>query len=324
MKKVLALVLMAILLVGATAYAEEGEKTIGIIIGVPEVPFFGVVENSIKERCDANGWNYLIGYGTNEKILESGRMFIAQEVDAIVNFGVTTNTGETLVEEATAVGIPVIDVDVACGGYYFGANNEQAGAVLGEALADYIEQIENYEDLTMKAVMFWGGREGEDVRKRMTGVIKGLNERGITNISEDNNYENDTVIWQNVTDESQTKDYAKNQLSALEGDTDLIILVGISDYYGPYMTAAVDECGLDNSRVLIVTHNESETFAENLKDEDTPWIASTAYLPQEYGNYIEGMLKTLFAGEELAEKTLMSHVALTRENINDYYPGTIE
>lgn len=323
MKKLLALVLMAAMLLTSFAAFAEEEKTVGVIIGVPEVPFFAQVEKGIKEQCEANGWKCLLGYGTNEKVLESGRMFIAQEVDAIVNFGVTTNTGATLIEEAGAVGIPVIDVDVDCGGYYFGANNEQAGAVLGEVLADHLESVEGIAEKSMKAVCFWGGREGEDVRKRLTGVIKGLNERGITNISEENNYENDTVVWQIVVDESQTKDYTKNQLSALADTTDLIVLIGVSDFYGPYMTAAIEECGLDKSRVLVVTHNESETFADNLKDENTPWIASTAYLPQEYGTYIAGMLKTLFEGGDLARQTLMSHVALTRENINVYYPGTI-
>lgn len=325
MKRLLSVVLMAMLCIAClscAAMAEE-KKLIGFINGVPETPFFSVVEKGLKECCEERGWDLMIGYGVNEKVLEHGRMFITQGVDAIVNFGVTTDTGVTLVEEAADAKIPVIDVDVDCGGYYFGANNEQAGAVLGDALARYIKGIEGYEDMSMKAVMFWTGREGDDVRKRLTGIVKGLNEQGITNISEDNNYENDTIVWQIIADESQTKEYTKNQLSALADSTDLIILMGISDYYGPFMCAAIDECGLDSSRVLVVTHNESETVAENLKDENSPWIASTAYLPQEYGSYITGMLEKLFNGEELAQRTLMEHVAITRENVNDFYPGTI-
>ncbi len=308
-------------IVGALA---EEKRTIGIIIGAPEAPFFKIVEDGIIEQCELNGWDHMVGYGKNEKVLEHGRLFISQEVDAIVNFGVTTNTGVTLVEEAAAAGIPVVDVDVDCGGYYFGANNEMAGAVLGEALSDYIEGIDGYADKTMKAVMFWNGNEGELVRKRLTGVVKGLNERGITNISEENNYENDTIVWQIVSDDSQLKELAKNQISALADNTDLIILVTISDFMAPGAVAAIGECGLDKSRVLVVSHNESETFAENLKDPETPWIASTAYLPQEYGNYIVNkILLPLFAGEEVERMTLMEHVAITVDNINDFYPGTI-
>lgn len=324
--KLLTLLLVFVLIFSTCSIvmAEEA-RTIGVIIGAPEAPFFKIVEDGIAAACQELGWETMVTYGKNEKVMEHGRLFISQEVDAIINFGVTTNTGEQLVEEATAAGIPVVDVDVDCGGYFFGANNELAGAVLGDALADYLEEnVPNHADLSMKAVMFWSGNEGEVVRMRLTGVVKGLNERGITNISMDNNYENDTIVWQNVVDDSQVKDYSKNQISALEDSTDLIILVMVSDFYGPGAIAAINECGLDKNRVLIVSHNESDTFAENLKDPATPWIASTAYLPQEYGNCIvNDILIKLFAGEEVGHFTLMDHVAITVDNVNDYYPGTV-
>lgn len=327
MKSRLVALLLAIAIicsVGVFGAMAEEKRTIGFISGAPEAPFFKQVEDGLKEQCDLNGWDMLVGYGKNEKVLEHGRLFISQEVDAIVNFGVTTNTGITLVEEAAQAGIPVVDVDVDCGGYYFGANNVKAGAVLGDALADYLEGVEGYQDMSMKAVMFWSGNEGELVRNRLTGVVKGLNERGITNISEENNYENDTIVWQNVVDDSQVKELSKNQISALADNTDLIILVNISDFYGPSSVAAINECGLNKDRVLVVSHNESDTFAENLKDPETPWIASTAYLPQEYGNYIVNkILIPLFNGEEVERMTLMDHVAITTENINDFYPGTV-
>lgn len=305
--------------------AAEEEVTVGLIVGVPELEFFNKVETGVKTVCENNGWDCLVGYGTGDKVLEHGRTFISQEVDVIVNFGVTTGTGDTLVTEAAAADIPVIDVDVACGGYYLGANNELAGSVLGDALSAYmLENIPDYADKSMKAVMFWGGREGDDVRLRLTGVIKGLNEAGIAAISEENNYENDTIVWQNVDDDTKVKEYAKNQLVALEDSTDIIILIGVADSYGPSFLAAVAESGLDSSRVLCVTHNESEVFANNLKEENTPWIASTAYLPDKYGEYIEGMIQKLLSGEELEEKTLLDHVAITVDNVNDFFPGTIE
>lgn len=308
-----------------TPSKKSDEKvTVGLIIGVPEIEFFNKVETGVKDACERNGWDCLVGYGTGDKVLEHGRTFISQEVDVIVNFGVTTGTGDTLVTEAAAANIPVIDVDVACGGYFFGANNEQAGAVLGDALSAYIkENVPDYENKTMKAVMFWGGREGDDVRLRLTGAIKGLNENGITAISEENNYINDTIVWQNVDDDTKVKEYAKNQLAALEDSTDIIIFVGVASSYGPSYVSAIAETGLDKSRVLCVTHNEDEVFANNLKDENTPWIASTAYLPDKYGEYIEGMIKKLVNGEELGEKTLLEHVAITRDNVNEFFPGTI-
>jgi len=313
---------LALSLVGGALAAE---KTIGFISGAPHAPFFKMVEDGLRRECEANGWELLVGYGANEKVLENGRLFIAQGVDAIVNFGVTTNTGETLLEEATAANIPVVDVDVDCGGYYFGANNEMAGAVLGEALADYLKDVPDLADKKMKAVLFWNGNEGEAVRKRLTGVIKGLNERGITNLSADNNYENDTIVWQNVQDDSTVKELAKNQISALAEESDLLLLVMVGDFMGTGAVAAISETGLDKRRVLVVSHNESQAFADNLKDENTPWIASTAYRPEAYGDYIVNrILLPLFNGEEVERLTLMEHVAITRDNINDFFPGTIE
>lgn len=200
--KLLTLLLVFVLIFSTCSIvmAEEA-RTIGVIIGAPEAPFFKIVEDGIAAACQELGWETMVTYGKNEKVMEHGRLFISQEVDAIINFGVTTNTGEQLVEEATAAGIPVVDVDVDCGGYFFGANNELAGAVLGDALADYLEEnVPNHADLSMKAVMFWSGNEGEVVRMRLTGVVKGLNERGITNISMDNNYENDTIGFVNKQD----------------------------------------------------------------------------------------------------------------------------
>lgn len=293
----------------------EEAKLIGIEIGVPELPFFAEVEGGIKDACEERGWEYLAMYGTGDKVLEAGRTFMAQDVDAIVNFGVTLEAGTTLYEEATEKDIPVIDIDVKCGGYYFGANNQQAGQVAGEALGKIMND-RGMLDKDMKMVMFWGGQEGPDTRLRLTGIADGVINAG-GGLSADNNYENDTILWQNVDDESKVKEYAKNQISALKDSTDIIIFSGVAEAYGPAFVAAAEETNMTD-RVFIATHNESAVFLKNLEDPDTPWVVSTAYMPDQYGKYIGEMLDTIFAGEELGEETLMEHVAITAENKDDF------
>ncbi len=327
MKRFVSLLLVLVLCIacfpGCAAKAPEKEeaaktdekKTIGVIIGNPAVPFFQEVESGITSECKKRGWDSIVMYGLYDKVLEAGRTFIAQDVDAIVDFGTCEAPGKALYDEAKAAGIPKIDVDVPTGGYYFGANNPMAGEVAGKALAEIIKE-RGLEKKKMKAVLFHGSDEGPVVAQRLQGVIDALIEAGLP-FSADNNYTNDTVIHQIVDEEGLVKGFAKNQISTLGDQCDLIIFVSVSDVYGPAMVAAVEETDMKD-RVLIATHNESKAFLDNLKDPDTPWVVSTAYQPYKYGEYITKMCDTLFAGGELPAETLMDHVAITAKNMDEF------
>jgi ABC-type sugar transport system substrate-binding protein len=71
---------------------------------------------------------------------------LLQGADLIVDFNVNAEIGGSLVDYCGERGVPVIGIDVKYvgvdgeEGWFFGANNQQAGEVAGEGLAKAIKE----------------------------------------------------------------------------------------------------------------------------------------------------------------------------------------
>ena len=86
--------------------------TIGMNFGYPDSEFFQMVELGLKKAFDAKGWDYIVTYGNNEKITENTTTLLAQEVDAIVDFGCNAEIGSAMVKMAEEKSVPVICIEM--------------------------------------------------------------------------------------------------------------------------------------------------------------------------------------------------------------------
>ncbi len=294
----------------AKAPAEEAKKVIGINIGNPQYETFQIVERSLTDACKAHGWDYIVTYGTNEQIIENYKVLLAQNVDAIACFGVNADTGSAATELAAAEGVPVVSIDVQYNGaYYFGANNQRAGEVTGEALAEHIKSKFNGE--VDMIVHFYTESNGPEVLKRNTGAQDAIEAAlGRT-------FTDDELFWFDVQDDTLAKQNAIDFLSA-HPDMDNLVFITCSDAWGPSIESAIEMMDRVDD-VLMGTQNESNYTIDNfLLPEENSWVCSSAYYFDRYGDYVMNIIEDLFNGKEVPELSFMDHEAITRENAAEF------
>ena len=294
---------------------EESEKdgfTIGMNFGYPDSEFFQMVELGLKKAFDAKGWDYIVTYGNNEKITENATTLLAQEVDAIVDFGCNAEIGSAMVKMAESKGVPVICIDVMYeGAYFFGADNVQAGEKLGDEMVKWIN--ENWDGQLDSIFVTYGSSDSEAVMNRTEKPVEKLKEAfGLTD---------DDVFWYDcaITQQEGIRQAVGDYLSAHSDQTHI---AHISNTEANATTAlAAADTSRRGADMCHGTHSESgwtfEHFATTDAAADT-YVGCVAYDPANYGGYVAEMLQTIFDGGELAEETLMKHEVITRENYETY------
>lgn len=280
---------------------------IGLNIGYPDSEFFQMVEYGIKKAFDELGWTYMVTYGTNEKITENAATLIAQGVNALVDFGCNDAMGSAAVQLADAAGIPVICIDVQYNGaYFFGANNGQAGTVLGETMADWITK--HWDGQLDGIFVIYGSTDGDEVNKR-TGNAAAAIEKAL-GYGADIEFKYDCAITQGDGAKQALLDY----LSA-HPDYKHVACVSVTEIYMPMLMGSVETVGRADN-VCYGTHSETSwTFDHFATTDNTDtFVGTVAYDPAGYGNYIVKMLQEKFNGGTLPEKTQMEHYVITRDN----------
>ena len=122
----------------------DDEIIIGFNNGSVTVDFLRMVGESIEEVCAREGIKLVVTESNFdvEQILPNVDNLLAQGADIIIDFNVNAEVGGNLVDYCGEKGVPVIGIDVvypAPSGdvsWFFGANNQMAGEVCGEGLAE--------------------------------------------------------------------------------------------------------------------------------------------------------------------------------------------
>jgi len=289
---------------------QEAKKVkIGINLALADNEFFRMVEYGLKKDFDDRGWEYMITYGQTEKITENSNMFLAQGVDAIVEFGCDQNYGNPVVQAADEKGVPVVAIDVAYdGAYFFGANNVQAGTILGEAMAEWIK--ENWDGQLDAIFMETNAVNGEAVANRV--------EKAAVALEEKLGYGEDIVFRMEAANGDALKQGFLDFLSA-HPDYEHIAYVSGSLANVPPLVGAVETVGKTDI-VCIGSHSEETWVFDHFNttsEEADCFVGCVAYAPSDYGKYVGKMLQTLFDGETLPEETLMEHYVITRDNYKE-------
>lgn len=297
-----------------TEAPEQGndKKLIGINIALADNEFFQMVEYGLKKDFSDRGWEVLVTYGMAEKITENGATFLAQNVDAIVDFGCDLNFGNTLVQMAAEKDVPVVCIDVAYeGGYFFGANNDQAGTILGEAMADWINK--HWDGQVDAIYEETNTLNSPVVALRTQNAVKALqNELGIE----------DDIVFQAELSQESSDGVKQKTVDYLSGNPDKehVAYISMSMANLPPVIGGVETTGKSDV-ICFGTHSEERFIFDHFDttpEEDDNVVGCVAYRPMQYGEYVGKMLEKLFKGETLEKETLMDHVVITRENYKEF------
>lgn len=298
--------------VSVEAVTTSEQKLIGINIALADNEFFQMVEYGIKKDFDARGWDYLVTYGMGEKITENGATLLGQNVDAIVEFGCDQNFGNTLVQTAAEKDVPVICIDVAYeGGYFLGANNAEAGTLLGESMVDWVNT--NWDGQVDCIYQETNSLNSPVVALRTDNAVKVIKE--LLGVGDD-------IVWKVELSQDNADSIKQKLVDYLSGNPDKqhIMYISMSAANMPPLLGAVETIGKSDV-ICFGTHSEESFIFQHFDEtpaETDNFVGCVAYRPTKYGEYVGAMLETLFSGGTLEQETLMDHVVVTRENYKEF------
>jgi ribose transport system substrate-binding protein len=298
---------------------EEGAKqyTLGINNFADTNEFCFKVHKNIEEWAKKNGFKTIYAEANMEpeKMKANLDTFALQGADAIFEFNWLTDVTAKWVKEHPDI-VMVTGDYVVEGAYYFGANQYEAGVVLGRYLA---EQVKKRWNGKLDALVFAACYQcGELLIKRMDGILDGYKETykdfpGNMAFRFENN--NPTGQQTPNTLRIVTDFYTAHP-------TMTHIVVGTNnDEGGLGALAAVETMGKE-ANFFVVSHGGDTPFQEKIRaGKGDVWIGSVAYMPERYGEFMIPWLKDILAKKPNVPKEMSpKHFVLTKDNIDKYYP----
>lgn len=191
MKKLLALVLVAIMALGMVSIASaEAPIKVGVCIYKYDDNFMTLYRTELEAYLTAKGCEVTVVDGKNDQAEQTNQInsFIADGVDVLIVNLVQSSAASTVIELAKAANIPVVFInrepiaeDMALWDRitYVGADARQSGTMQGQIIVD----LPNHGDVNgngkVDYVMIIGDPENVDAQYRTEFSIKALVDAGI-------------------------------------------------------------------------------------------------------------------------------------------------
>jgi ribose transport system substrate-binding protein len=249
-----------------------------------------------------------------EKIKANLDTFALQGVDAIFEFNWITDVTAKFVKENPGIVMVTGDYIVE-GAYYFGADQYQAGLILGRYLAEQVKKRWNGQ---LDAMIFAACYQcGELLIKRMDGILDGYKETYPK-------FPSDMVFrFENAGGEGQeinTKRIVTDFYTAHPNMTHIVVGTN-NDEGGLGALSAVETMGKEKN-FFIVSHGGDTPFQEKIRaGKGDVWIGSAAYMPERYGEFMIPWLKDILDKKPNVPREMSpKHFVLTKDNIDKFYP----
>lgn len=305
----------------AEASGEKGEESIKIgFCNLSEsYDFFLTVKESMEAACAEKGYELVYAAAEQDaaKMRTNWELFVNQGADIIVDANVVGDAGSTLATQYKESGnVPVVSVDNAYeNAYFFGVDNEGAGIVAGEFMAEKVK--EKWDGQVDCMLQFYLESNGPDVKLRNEGVYTGMVNSGIE-LSEDQvTWLNAVGAGQGLVDPGVMKSLVTDYLTAHPTEKH-IVMACFNDDGGSSALAAVQAAGREDD-VMIISHNADPQALDNLRLEgENSWVGTVCYSPDTYGEQIVALCEKILKGEEVGEKTFADVFVISDENISGY------
>ena len=281
-----------------------------------EFTFSKQVRSSLERAAERNPQVELLVKDNElnrETTLANTRAFVESGVDLVIEYQLDASAGNIIMDTYNRAGIPVIAVDIPMpGATYFGADNYRAGHMAGENLGHWINREWNGRfDYLLKLSIDRAGTLGS---ARIQGLCEGLS--SITGEVPDGR-----VITLNNMIYGETVRIAVREILPDVPHGSRVAVIGMNDQ------AVIDalEVFVEDGRgteVVGVGQNADAAGRAMIVREDFPFIGSTRYAPEEYGEEILALALKILHKETVPPAVLQSHVFIDGKNIEEYYGGT--
>jgi ribose transport system substrate-binding protein len=246
-----------------------------------------------------------------QRTLENSDLLVQSEVDLVIEYQLDAEAGNVIMDKFNRARIPVIAVDIPLpGATFFGADNYRAGFIAGESLGRWIEEFwHGYFDYLLKiGTTRVGGLPGarlQGLRDGLESVVGAIAESQVINVRE-------PVLIDDVERAVDTllRDYAPDKTFAI---------IAINDDGAVGALRALERQGR-LSQGVAVGQNADVTGQEALRRPDFPFIGSTRFAPEEYGEKLLRLALKILNGEPVPPAVYQQHVFVNRDNLDLYYP----
>lgn len=282
---------------------------IGYISLGDQVPFVKLVSDGIKQFANQTGADLVFcdSQLDSAKALDCAKNFKTQQVDAIINFQVDEKSSPRVC--AAGPDVPTIAIDInqkPCQVAFMGANNRAAGEIAGDAMGKYFQENFDCEhDAVVSMQQPAAGVVNED---RSNGAIEGF--EAICGEAK-----NLKVVDGGGTIEGGQKKFA-DVLTSLPGQ-DKIIVLSLNDDMALGALAAAKAQGREKDLYLAGQGADPTAHCELATNEQ--WVADAAYFPERYGEIAVPAAIRAAKGEDVEADLFVPHVAITGDNISEYY-----
>ena len=245
-------------------------------------------------------------------VLDNIKVFLEAGVDLVIEFQPVETVAHLLADRFSSAGIQVIAVDgLIPGTVFFGANNYQAGKLAGQTLGRFANER-------------WGGRFDKVVligsslmplasKARTTGAKDGIEEL-VGDLGEER-----IIRLDGQTHVDTSRAAALAMLNGLAADTRLLISA-FNDPSAVGALQAVRALGRER-QVAIVGQNGTEEARAEIRNPDSPFIASVAYFPERFGERLLSVAMSIIKGDKVPLAIYIDNIVLAADNIEKYYPA---
>ena len=282
---------------------------IGYISLGDQVPFVKLVSDGIKDFAKQTGANLVFcdSQLDSAKALDCAKNFKTQQVDAIINFQVDEKSSPRVC--AAGPDVPTIAIDIhqkPCEVAFMGANNRAAGEIAGNAMGEYFQ--ENF-DCEHDAVV--------SMQQPAAGVVNDDRSGGALDAFEAicGEPKNLKIVDGGGTIEGGQKKFA-DVLTSLPGQ-DKIVVLSLNDDMALGALAAAKAQGREKDLYLAGQGADPTAHCQLATNEQ--WVADAAYFPERYGEIAVPAAIRAAKGEEVNPELFVPHVAITGDNISEYY-----
>ncbi|MCP5097997.1 MAG: substrate-binding domain-containing protein [Chloroflexi bacterium] len=283
-----------------------------------KILFAQQVQKSLEqaaERIDTIELLYRDNNLDRQAALDNADWFVAQEVDLVIEYHVDAKAGNVIMDKLTQANIPTIAVDIPFpGATFYGANNYRAGYIAGEGLGNWITQNwQGHLDILLKLE---SSRVGPVVDARLQGQQEGL-EAVIGSLSDEQIITIDSHI---IADEVELM--INDLLPSLNHQASIGI-VGLNDDIALGALTAFEKAGFLD-RVVAVGQGADLNAIEALRRSKYPFIGSTRYAPEHYGEQLLDLALKILSDESVPPAVYNEHIFITKNNVDEYYPQSKE
>jgi ribose transport system substrate-binding protein len=300
---------------GRQSGRSAGEKRYKVGYGsLTEDNDFGVVtRESVERYALQRGWELVVVNNNYDgaTAIQNADLMITQKVDGYINFQVDAGVAPRVAEMMRNAKIPMITIDCPHPNTpFFGANNREAGLILGRALGN-------------KALAEWGGQvdlivlvgapgSGEVVDLRMQNIVNGIIEKipAAANVR---------VLDLDGKSEIETSQRVIADTLSANPDRRHILIGGLNDQSGLGAYNAVQAANRQ-ADVFLGSHGCDAPGKNNLLNNPPNfWIGSVAYFPERYGEYVVPLMQEMLEGKRVPDFSHPDHVFVDKSNVGQWY-----